>query len=421
MTFYLAAISFSTICTSSALAFQSIEADGHQNLLSISSDDQRQLDTRDDRVKIIRSQTEAGSTVSVEANAHFRDVPAAAGNAIVRNLPDEKREELTDKAWAAMAIDPRITSDQVPNNVAAFEITGAGLGDFNGVYLPSDLQNTAGACTSLTWQMGSGDSLHLLYNMNGAWILDHRGQKPAYNGADDGSCTPETAAWAAVGSTAGSAPTSLVRKTAATFQQAPPGNASDAADAPAAPAQTYFVVSGAGIPGFDGVYYKTPLVVADQRCERTYAKDGPDNTEYTLAFADPLWFFASLIGGQTNRPYIGQDDGSCSPENVVWLASRSGDAPVPAVVRSATATTTTTTTTTTVETTTAPPTSTAAPTVAPVVNTTAAAVQVTTTTAAQTTTTNSDYEVKNDGHMGWSRWWFRLYFPLWLGVLFQAL
>jgi len=349
--------------------------------------------------KIIRSQVDphrpAGNFVSMEAIIDDK------GGASIQNEQ------------------PVITSDQVTNKDAAFEITGAGLAEFNGVYMPSDLQNTAGACTSLTWQKGSGDSIYLLYNMNGAWIMDLRGQTPSYNGADDGSCTPETAAWAAVAQTAGSAPTSLVRRTASTFQLSPPGPLQQGAApvtvptaAPPTPAQTFFVVSGSGLPGFNGVYYETSLVVADQRCQRTFAKDGPMNTEYTLSFASPLWFFASLIGGQTNRPYIGQDDGSCSPELVTWIASKATDAPVPTVVRTTTATPTTTTTTVVVAVTTTTKVTVAVTTIA------AAPAAVPVTTTAALTTTNSNVGAKNNGRPASSPWF---YLPVLLGLAFEGL
>jgi len=317
------------------------------------------------------------------------------------------------------AVQSPVTVDQVPNKLAAFQITGAGLADFNGIYLPSDMENSQKACTSLTWQMGSGENLHLLYNLNGAWILDHRGQAPSYNAPDDGSCTPETAAWAAVGSEAGSAPTSLLRKTAATYTEAALRTEVSNSTPTAGAEPIYFVVTGAGIPGFNGVYYMTPLEVVDQRCERTWAKDGPRNTEYTLNYNN-MWYFESIIGGQSNRAYVAQDDGSCSPDTAFsgppsaggrGVASKASDGAVPVVVRSLTATTSTTTTTT----------------VDMAVADAAAAAAASNLTKAQPdpvasapTRRRRRRRTKSAGLPVASPWWLRFFLPLSLGLAFEG-
>lgn len=240
-----------------------------------------------------------------------------------------------------------VTAAQVPNNLAAFEVSGAGVAHFNGVYKLSTMLNTQAACTSEVWELNNVNGMHYLYNMNGAWVMDLRGADPMYNGADDNSCAPDTASWASlVAAQGGTAPT-VVRSAAASFNP-PAATAAGSPAAATATSATYFVIAGAGILAFDGVYYETSLMVADERCRRTYAKGGPNNADYTLVFSDPNWILQSSLAGVTTKMYSGQDDGSCSPELVTWGATVGlpGGA-APSVALSATATTTFTTTTTT--------------------------------------------------------------------------
>lgn len=237
-----------------------------------------------------------------------------------------------------------VTPAQVPNNLAAFEVSGAGVAHFNGVYKLSTMLNTQAACTSEVWELNNVNGMHYLYNMNGAWVMDLRGADPMYNGADSNSCAPETASWASLEAAQGGTAPTVVRSAAASFKAAPAAGTAKGVSNSA----TYFVIAGAGIPAFDGVYYETSLMVADERCRRTYAKGGPNNADYTLVFSDPNWILQSSLAGVQTKMYSGQDDGSCSPELVTWAAvvGLPGGA-APSVVLSATATTTFTTTTTT--------------------------------------------------------------------------
>lgn len=389
------------------------------------------------RHNIVRSEADAtaelevrplGSMVLQQANSH-----SLAPDSLLDTTLDSTSQDLHSAA--------PVTATQVPNNLAAFEVASAGVAHFNGVYMLSTTPNTdATACSSLTWEMTNAGGKHLLYNIGGAWNLDLSGSTPTYNGGGNNACAPESAAWAGVGTDAAAAPT-VTRAAAASYittTKAPAaanatangtttnGTAAAAATAPtAAPTpQVYFVVTNAGIPGFNGVYYTTPLVVADQRCERTFAKDGPDNTEYTLAFGGPMWYFQSMIGGKMNRPYVAQDDGSCSPELGTWHSATvppSAGGTVPAVARTNTATPTTTTTTTTRPT--------PLPNTARIFTntTTVAGAAATTTTAAApgaTTTTiatQSTAAVKAYGTRRSSMWWLRLLTPLTLGLALERL
>lgn len=255
-------------------------------------------------------------------------------------------------------------AEQVTNAEAAFEVTGcsAPLDHFNGIYMPSSQVNTnQGSCTSLVWSMSNDRGIHVLYHVSGAWCLDLTGNDPAFNGIDDGQCAPETqhASWSIVDPdvNGGGAPT-INRKAAQAYTTTTTVVWQNAVGDSA---PYYYHVTDAGIPGFNGVYWMTPIVIADVRCQRMFSKGGPDNTEYTLAFGNSngaeIWYFQSLIGGQTLRPYIGTDDGSCSPEVVTWQTVDPGNGvemmggTPPNVARSLTYSTTTTTTTT-IETTT---------------------------------------------------------------------
>lgn len=350
--------------------------------------------------------------------------------------------QFSEMAADRAAQDPVLTSAQVPDALAAFEVSGAGVDAFNGIYMIEPAEtNTAGtACTSLVWDMRKNDVLYALWN-SGSWQLMQRGQSATYNGADGGSCEPESASWASVAPAGGAAPT-VTRKTAADYTTpAPTPVPYVGAPTPAPMTQEYFVVAGAGETGFNGVYYRTPLLVQDQRCQATFAKGGASNTDYTLAFFCAVpgqspcitgnWVLQSLINGVQSRPYYLQDGGNCNPETGAWAvkpdtpASMTAAGTAPTVELSFTATTTTTTTTSTTTkaantttqtrslyvftttTTTTPCVSnatytcppTAAPTPSPL-------------TEAPTTTTNSDFNVKAKGNRGFSSWWLRLLLPI---------
>lgn len=383
---------------------------------------------------IVRS--EAGSTAELEVRPLGSMVLQQASPHSL--APDSLLDITLDSASQDLNSAAPVTATQVPNNLAAFEVAGAGVAHFNGVYMPSTTPNTdAKACTSLTWDMTNAGGKHMLYDIGGAWNLDLSGSSPLYNGGDNNACAPEAAAWAGIGTGAAAAPT-VTRAAAASYittTKAPAaanatanatanGTAAAATAPTAAPTpQNYFVVTNAGIPGFNGVYYTTPLVVADQRCERTFAKDGPDNTEYTLAFGSPMWYFQSMIGGKMTRPYVAQDDGSCSPDLGTWKALTPAGGTVPAVARTNTATPTTTTTTTTRPT--PPPnttrifTNTTTVAGAPTTTTVTAAPGATTTTVA--TQPMAPTEVKAHGSRGVSMLWLRLLTPLTLGFALARL
>jgi len=433
-----------------------------------------------------------GSLIAVEANGHFQATEAVRGGTSTTTLsamhlmsstvgaglasPPENEVRFTTheperrasttlasleeiaNGEPAITADEVITADQVGNKLAAFQVSMSGpiAGthlDFNGVYLPSTTQNTAeGACTSLVWIMHSTkcitpstdcDNYYLLYNFKGTWMLVHRGDKPSYNGADhDFSCVPETAEWAAIDQLQGSIPI-VSRKTAAFYTVATEGSTqsstNDTSSNGAAATSQYaicfpycYVVSGATFDGFNGVYYQTPEVVVNQRCQRFWAKDGPDKTEYTLMYQSPTyvgdlkgeWFFQSLIEGEQQRPYIGQDDDSCSPESakVSWqvtvdpmatslVLSNIIDEDLKVVRYTATMLAADAA---------AAADKAAADAAAAKEAEDAAAVAGTTTTLLQssnpTITTRTDVEA--DAHPGVSRWWLRLYLPLslWLGM-----
>jgi hypothetical protein len=319
----------------------------------------------------------------------------------------------------------QMTDQQVQNSEAAFEVTGCSgpMSHFNGVYMPSSMVNTNEACTALVWTFVNTAGRHTLYNIKGAWVLDLEGTVPSYNGADNGGCQPETASWSAIQLLQNGAAPTLYRRAAAAYTTTTTVLFPAVGEAQ----PYYYVVTGAGITGFNGVYYMTPLDVADVRCQRNFAKDGPDNTEYTLAFGNTgngasVWYFQSLIGGTTNRPYVGSDDGSCSPDTSNWASVGSTGGTAPSVVRSVTATTTTSTTTTTTESSSTSTTST----VSTTINETALAANETTTSlmlqdqagagiSSATNTTESFAERQ------FSMMWLRLLLPLSLGVSFQGL
>ena len=199
------------------------------------------------------------------------------------------------------------------NQVAAFQITGAGLADFNGIYLPTLKQKDSDACTPIVWEMRAANVTNLLYYDNGHWILGCIGKNASYSGADSGACMAddETMSWVAVAENAGDASTIKIArlpKAAAEYNHA--GN------------RESFNVSCAGLPEFNGVYYMADDVVVTQRCQRTFAKDGPTNTKYTLFFEDTLWWFASDVGtANEHKPYFGTDRNyDCAPESVIWVA-----------------------------------------------------------------------------------------------------
>jgi len=237
------------------------------------------------------------------------------------------------------------TLKQIPNDQAAFNVSGAGQVRFNGIYMPSPLSYNGG-CTEFVWDLLNGNALHILYSrkVNGVdqWCLQERGQAIMYQGNNQaGSCSPELTSWAAQEDEAGTVP-SVTRLNALDFTTR---TTTSYTGTTAGMRQDYFVVSNAGIAGFNGVYYTTAEFAINQRCERIYAKDAPDNEEYTLRYGHPMWYFESRINGQIQRPFFGQDMGDCSPENVAWLPTFVG-VQVPTVVISVTATTTTATTTT---------------------------------------------------------------------------
>lgn len=323
------------------------------------------------------------------------------------------------------------TNVEVGNGLAAFLVSGttANCASFSGVYLPSSMINNNSACTSLVWTMANNAGSHTLYHIgntqngvvdHGEWVLDLMGNSPSFNGADDGSCAPETATWATIGTIENGEKPELYRRTAAAYVTTTTAMFQVEQEV----SRYYFVVSGAGIAGFNGVYYMTPLLVADQRCERNFAKDGPDNTEYTLVFGvvqgQSVWQLQSLIGGGTQRPYRGTDDGSCSPDTSVWSTILDTGGTAPTVVRSATATTTTTTTTTT---------STS------IITTTGSTTNITTTsnlTGANGTSTtlfgattgapnqtNTNNMTKNGALREFSMGWLRLILPLSLGIALE--
>jgi len=368
--------------------------------------------------------------------------------------------EKTASAAVAKVLD-NPTALQVPDNLAAFEVSGAGSSNFNGIYFidPSQPNSVAGACCTLTW-MKQG-STELLYN-TGAWVLSGRvgsTMTDVYNGPDDGTCAPETASWATLDASGGTTPT-VARRTASLYTTTTTttldsGGTSGGATTggttsggttggTSTAAASYYVVTGAGIPGFNGVYYETSLlcVSEDCRCERDFAKDGPDNTEYTLDFNSAIlgpnsrgmWYFQHKTGTGTGdceapdceQTYWGEDDGSCSPEKTAFVAKMGTNALAtcdpttvvrtgcPVVSYSLTATTTTTTTTTTMGDTT---TTTRSLYVFTTVTTTTGTELNTTQGAAETTstlsTTNSDnLGVKLGSNRGCSLWWLRLLLPL---------
>jgi hypothetical protein len=247
---------------------------------------------------------------------------------------------------------------------AAFEVSGAGRAGFNGVYLPDPAMENSdpAACTKITWTFVGADGQYSLYHRDGPpgyWYLkEGLASTASYKGLDPSSqCQPEGAQWEAISGTDSPAPT-VVRKAAAaytttttttTLSNAAPSNPTPATQ------QIYYVVSGAGIQGFNGIYYETSEWVVDEPCKRIWAKGSADSTEYTLEYKTPFWVFASLVNGVTSpKVYFGKDeDGNCNPDVDVTYAALTPTLPdgqpntVPIVVRSLTATTTTTTTTTT--------------------------------------------------------------------------
>jgi hypothetical protein len=240
------------------------------------------------------------------------------------------------------------TPEDIPNDQAAFNVSGAGMLRFNGIYMPSPL-SWNGGCTEFVWDMLNGNALHMLYSKKDdqgkdVFCLQERGKEILYQGpAQPGQCAPELTSWAALTNTAGTVPiVTRVRAldfTPRTTSTEAPGFTT------AGMKQSYFIVQDAGIAGFNGIYYTTEEFAINQRCERIYAKGAPDNDEYTIRYGHPMWYFESRVNGQVQRPFFGQDLGDCSPENVEWLATFAGVA-VPRVVESQTATTTTATTTT---------------------------------------------------------------------------
>jgi len=272
-------------------------------------------------------------------------------SALKLNVPPRKERGVNQSVTAfesptQLIADREQTLKQTPpNDQAAFNVSGAGQVRFNGIYMPSPLSYNGG-CTAFVWDLLNGNALHILYSMKvggvDKWCLQERGQAIMYQGNNQpGSCSPELTSWAAQENEAGTVPI-VTRLNALDFTTRTTTSYSGTT---AGMIQDYFVVSNAGIAGFNGVYYTTAEFAINQRCERIYAKDAPDNEEYTLRYGHPMWYFESRINGQVQRPFFGQDMGDCSPQNVAWLPTFVG-VQVPTVVVSVTATTTTATTTT---------------------------------------------------------------------------